>query len=370
MSDANKTEKPSKRRRQKAREKGQIARSRELSNILAAIGFAGGMAWQAPGLLRGWQGLLGRVLDVSSHQGIGMETPLMLWSGASILRWTAVPMLGAWALSLGSSVMQGGVTIASEAILPKLEKMSPASKLRQLVSLTALSGLLKSLLPFSAIAYIGVMTTVRHWPSLVQASLMPLGNYTHFLAGLLFEVGWKSALVLLAWSGVDYFLAWRKLEGDLKMSREEVREEFKETDGNPAIKARIRRLQRQVRRQQMLRDSQTATVVIANPTHFSVALKYEPHMEAPVVVAKGRDFLAEKIKEVARWNGIPVLENPPLAHALYRAVPIGGVIPAKLYTAVAEILAFVYRAQAQASRKTTPAGANPTMNPHGSQNGR
>jgi flagellar biosynthetic protein FlhB len=146
-------------------------------------------------------------------------------------------------------------------------------------------------------------------------------------------------------------LVWRKLEGDLRMSREEVREDGKQTEGNPATKGRIRRLQRQLRRRQMLKDTEKASVVITNPTHFAVALKYDMDMEAPVVVAKGQNLLAQEIKEIARWQGIPMLENPPLAQALYRTVEVGHPIPAALYTAVAEILAFVFRAQAQARQQ-------------------
>ena len=157
-------------------------------------------------------------------------------------------------------------------------------------------------------------------------------------------------LVLLIWSALDYLLVRQKHESGLKMSRDELREEMKQTEGNPQIKMRIRRLQRQVRRRKMLQDVQRASVVVTNPTHFAVALEYGPELAAPVVVAKGRNLLAEQIKQAARWHGIAIMENPPLAHALYRSVQIGQAIPAKLYAAVAEILAFVYRMQAQTAR--------------------
>jgi len=135
------------------------------------------------------------------------------------------------------------------------------------------------------------------------------------------------------------------------MSRQEVRDELKQNEGNPAVKGRIRRLQRQMRRRQMLRDTEKASVVITNPTHFAVALQYTMDMEAPIVIAKGRDFLAQEIKEVARWHNIPIMENPPLAQALYKTVEVGQAIPSALYTAVAEILAFVFRAQAMARQQ-------------------
>jgi flagellar biosynthetic protein FlhB len=226
--------------------------------------------------------------------------------------------------------------------------MSPAKKLSQMFSLTGLSGLLKSLLPFTAMLYLGIGVFRQHWSEIVMASALDLRAFTSLVFKLAFEVGWKSLLVLLVWAGVDYFLTWRKLEGDLRMSRQEVREELKESEGDPTVKGRIRRLQRQVRRQQMLKATETATAVVTNPTHFAVALRYERDMPAPIVVAKGRDLIAEQIKEVARWHNIPTLENPPLAQVLYRTVAVGQEIPAKLYIAVAEILALIHRAQAQA----------------------
>ena len=210
---------------------------------------------------------------------------------------------------------------------------------------------MKSLLPFAAIGYVGFATLRDHWIAIVVASNTSLWTFDRFLLTVVFEVTWKSALVLLAWALVDYFLTWRKSESDMRMSREEMRQETKDSDGNPQIKMRIRRLQRQMRRQLMLRETEKATVVVTNPTHFAVAILYEMDMGAPVVVAKGRNLLAQKMKEIARWKEIPMLENPPLAQALYKTVDVGQSIPAKLYTAVAEVLAFVYRAQAQVKRQ-------------------
>ncbi len=264
----------------------------------------------------------------------------------------AVPVMAtAWMLSVLGGVAQGGMVFAPEALIPKIERLSPAQKLGQIFSLTGLSGLLKSLLPFAAIGY----RRLRHHPgtldAIVVASNTSLWTFSRFLLTVIFEVAWKSALVLLVWAMVDYFLTWRKSEGDLRMSKEEMRQESKDTDGNPQIKMRIRRLQRQMRKQLMLRETEKATVVVTNPTHFAVAILYSMDMGAPVVVAKGRNLLAQKMKQIARWKEIPVLENPPLAQALYKTVDVGQSIPAKLYTAVAEVLAFVYRAQAQVKRQ-------------------
>lgn len=351
--DANKTEQPTPQRRKKARDQGQVARSRELSSALAWACVLGLVAWQAPQVVRQWRGLLQSTLDVSAREPLRSTGPVFMLNAVAVLRWTAPVILGAWALALGAGVAQGGLIFAPEALAPKIERLSPSGKLSQMFSLTGLSGILKSLLPFGVILWIGISTVSKHIGEIATASELGLGTTTVLLANLIWALCWKSGLVLLAWAGVDYFLVRQKLEGDLKMSRQELRDEAKDTEANPLIKGRIRRIQRQMRRRQMLRDTAKASVVITNPTHFAVALQYEMDMEAPTVVAKGRDLLAQQIKEVARWHGIAIMENPPLAQALFRTVEVGQAIPAKLYTAVAEILAFVFRAQAQARQQAS-----------------
>ncbi len=350
MSD-NKTEKPTPRRRQKAREQGQVARSRDLSSILAVSGAFGLVAWQGYTGIEAWRKLLRHTFEYSSAEALTPAASLFIWTGWTLAKCVVPVMATAWTLSLIGGLAQGGIVFAPEALVPKIERLSPAQKLGQIFSLTGLSGLLKSLLPFAAIGYVGFATLQEHWISIVVASNTSLWTFTRFLLTVIFEVTWKSALVLLAWALVDYFLTWRKSESDLRMSREEMRQETKDSDGNPQIKMRIRRLQRQMRRQLMLRETEKATVVVTNPTHFAVAILYHMDMGAPVVVAKGRNLLAQKMKQIARWKEIPVLENPPLAQALYKTVDVGQSIPAKLYTAVAEVLAFVYRTQQQMKRQ-------------------
>ena len=154
--------------------------------------------------------------------------------------------------------------------------------------------------------------------------------------------------MLLAWAMADYFLQRRHFENSLRMSRQEVRQEAKDTEGSPVVRGRIRQRRKELRKRWKLKDVERATAVIANPEHFAVALEYRPQsMPAPIVLAKGVGRMAQRIKEVARWHDIPIVENPPLAQALYRATEVGQAIPAKLYAAVAEILAFLYRTQAR-----------------------
>jgi flagellar biosynthetic protein FlhB len=209
--------------------------------------------------------------------------------------------------------------------------------------------LLKSLLPFGAILWITVNTVRAHWETMTHASSLGLRPFANFEGSMVLELTWKSGLVLVAWSAVDYVLTLKKMDSDMKMTKQEVRQEYKETDGNPVIKSRIRQLQRAMRRKQSLQAAATATVIVTNPTHYAVALRYLTDMPAPVVVAKGRNLLAEKIKQLARDNGIMLVENKPLAQALYKSVEVGDSIPAKLYQAVAEILAETDRRSRNAS---------------------
>jgi flagellar biosynthetic protein FlhB len=351
MAESNKTEKATPQKRKKAREQGQVARTKELSNALAWSGALGLLAWQVPEVARQFRGLLQSTLDVSVREPIQPGGPVLFWCAAGVFRWIVPIMATAWVLSLAGGVAQGGLVFAGEALAFKPDKLNPGAKLKQMFSLTALSAILKSLLPFGVIIWIGISTVMNRWNGILHTSDLGVRAYTAFLLSALWDLCWKSGLVLLSWAAVDYLLVWQKTESDLKMSRQELRDELKQTEGNPAVKGRIRRLQRQLRRRQMLRDTEKASVVITNPTHFAVALRYEMDMEAPVVVAKGKDLLAQEIKEVARWQGIPILENPPLAQALYHTVEVGSTIPSALYTAVAEILAFVFRAQAQARQQ-------------------
>ena len=207
--------------------------------------------------------------------------------------------------------------------------------------------------------------------------------------GLLTTTAW----LLFAWSAIDYLVEWQSRESRLKMSKQDQRDEMKETEGNPQIRGRIRSLQRQMRRRRVKADVSKAAVVLTNPTHYAVALGFDfGTMEAPKILAKGRNLLAEEIKAEARWSGVPIIENPPLARSLYRTVEVGQSIPVDLYSAVAAILAYLYKqrvesemrdrraressakaqaqqaqAQAQAARANIPRPNNSGGNPSGGQ---
>jgi flagellar biosynthesis protein FlhB len=346
MPDQSKTERATPRRRQKAREQGQVARSRDL---VAGLGTMAGvmlLAGQLPTFAAEWRGLLRRELD-SAAMNHGQTLPA--WhNDLAIFRGVAIAASLSWLVATAGGVAQGGLVFSPAALSPNLNRFNPASRLEQLFSPSAVSRMLKSLLPTAAIACLTVSLLGRDWTLLASLLHAKCSGLLAFALARMFELAWKSALCLLAWSAADYlFERWRH-ENELKMSRQDLRDEFKETEGHPAVKQRIRRLQRQSRRRRMLKDVERAAVVITNPTEFAIALEFNLQMEAPVVVAKGRNLLAAQIREIALWHGIPLVENPPLAHALYRAAEIGQAIPPKLYAVVAEILAAIWRAQAKA----------------------
>ena len=347
MADSSKTEQATPQRRKKARAQGSVVRSRELPGVLAAVGVAAALMLLGRDAAAHWITFYRELLDCAIDQGIEPNGPVLFWSSVEVLRWM-VPVLGAGALlSLAAQLAQGGLTIAPEALQLKPDRMNPSSRLGQIFSIAGLSNLLKSLLPFGAIAWIGVSTIRGSWAAIVHASSDNLRVFASFLGSTALTIGWKCGLVLLVWSAIEYLFTWQKMEGDLKMSRQDVKDEMKQSDGNPATKARVRRARRQMRRKHSLKATVTATVVVTNPTHYAVALRYEQSMAAPVVVAKGLDLLAIEIRELATEHGIPLMENRPLAQALYKGVEVGDTIPSALYQAVADILVLVFRAQAE-----------------------
>jgi flagellar biosynthetic protein FlhB len=353
MADQNRTERATPRRRQKAREQGQVARSRDLVAGLGTMAAVMLLAWQLPAFASDWRGLLRHELDAAATLP---DQTLPAWrSHLFIFRGVALAASLSWLAATVGGVAQGGMVFAPAALAPSLNRLKPAARLSQLFSLSALSRLLKSLVPTAVIVYLAASVVVRDWTLLPGLEHRSRSGLLAFTTGRMFEVAWKASLALLVWSASDYLLERWRHENELKMSRQDLRDEFKETEGNPLVKMRIRRLQRQARRRRMLKDVERAAVVITNPIEFAVALEFNLQMEAPVVVAKGRSLLAAQIREIALWHGIPLVENPPLAHALYRAVEVGQAIPPKLYAVVAEILAAIWRAQARATANVAAA---------------
>jgi flagellar biosynthetic protein FlhB len=347
MADSSKTEKATPRRREQAFERGGLPRSRELSGTVALLTVVAVLSW----ILHGWPGQWRNLFNGSLVAGsgeLGPDTPLFRMAGLTLLR-SVAPVLGAaWVAACATMLAQGGIKMAPAALTPKATRLNPASHLKQLYSVQGLGRIGKSLVPAAFIAYLGATILWRERAVLGHLTDAAPGQFAPWLFQRIYEISWKSCAVLLVWAILDFVLQRRTFETNLRMSKQEVKDENKQSEGNPAIKRRIRQLQRQMRRRRTLKAVREATVVITNPTHYAVALRYEMEsMPAPVVVAKGCDRLALEIRSIATWEGIPIVENRPLAQLLYRSVEEGAVIPAKLYVAVAEILAFVFQMQSR-----------------------
>ena len=347
------TEQATPHRREKARREGDILHSRELTAAagtlagVLALGVLFGRSLEA--WRRGVAGLL--LLGMPGRWEPAALAPTLAAMRRELLMALA-PVAVAMALiavaALAAGILQtGGVTVHGSALEFKLERINPAANLKNLFSLRAAARMGKSLVPAALLAVFAVQR-IAHQLSLPPFSTERLHQLGADVYGLLLAAAW----LLFGWSAIDYLVEWQSRESRLKMTREELREEFKETEGNPQIRGRIRGLQRQMRRRRVKADVAKAAVVLTNPTHFAVALGFDfTTMEAPKVRAKGRNLLAEEIKAEARWAAVPIVENPPLARSLYRSVEVGHAIPAELYAAVAAILAYLYRQRVEAEMR-------------------
>ncbi len=360
------TEKATPQRRDKARREGDITHSRELTTAAGTL--AGVMllrvAWGD--FLMRWAGSLDVVMgfgNVGNWEGASMGRTLRALLAEMGRTLEPFALVGAAVVlgTLGAGMLQtGGLQIHPQVLAWKLDRVSPLANAKNVFSLRALARLGKSLLP---VAILGVFVVVRIEQQWLVA---PFSTDRMALLGndvwtLLLAAAW----VTFGWAVIDYAVEWRSREMRLRMSREEMREEFRDTEGNPQIRSRIRSLQRQGRRRRVKQDVAKAAVVITNPTHYAVALGFDfETMEAPKVLAKGRNLLAEEIKQEARWAGVPVMENPPLARSLYRVVEPGQSIPVELYAAVASILAYLYRQRVtESARQRQRAAAQPRPGP-------
>jgi flagellar biosynthetic protein FlhB len=236
---------------------------------------------------------------------------------------------------------KGGLSMAK--LKPSLDRLNPISRLKELPGRNA-SSTIQAVLMLTVFGGAIYMVIEAHLDSFLGLPLAPLSLSLALIGGSLQDLFWKAAGVFVVFGVVDLLRQNRRYQKDMRMSKQEIREEFKESEGDPHIRARIRRLRRDMLRQQMMKQVPTATAVIVNPTHYAVALRYDHGSTAvPVVVAKGRNYLAQRIRETAVSHGVPLVENPPLAQALYKSVKTGQEIPPHLYRAVAEVLAYIYR---------------------------
>ncbi len=338
------TEQATPQRKKKAQERGDSVRSRELLSAMAMLGGVITLGVTAQGFVTSWGSVYVDSLRSAAVREIGGDQS---WSDAiqrmlaPALMPVGIVMAASFAGALIAGVVQGGgVSIHPNAVGMKFSKLNLITNLGNLISLRTVTRMAKSMVPAAAMVMFG-------WGGL-KTLMLPMPVMSLLRLPAMFATAYKLALdaawLTLAWSGLDYAMEWRSWNERLKMSKQEMREEMRDAMGNPQIKGRIRQIQMAMRRRRVKADLSRASVVITNPTHYAVALEFSfETMSAPTVVAKGRDLLAAEIREEARWLGIPLIENPPLARSLYRTVDPGQSIPFELYAVVAGILAYLYR---------------------------
>lgn len=345
-----KTEKPTPRRRSKAREKGQVAKSQEMGSAavllagMATLWIFGGYIYQhLTGMMRHMFASLGHfnLSESSIHrlswhlQGQFFEIITPIWI---VLILAGVVM----------SIIQVGFMLAPKRLKPDLSRINPIKGFKKFVSMQMLVDLGKNLAKVAVVAASAWYALDEEWaklPNLIRLDVMQIVLY---IIGVCFKIFFQCTLAYLVIALLDWAYQKYDFEKNLKMSKQEVKDEHKQTEGDPHVKSRIRSIQREVARNRMMNEVPNADVVLTNPTHLAVALRYRLNeMEAPTVVAKGAGKIAEKIKAIAKEHDVPIIEDKPLAQALYKQVEVGHMIPSDMYETVATVLAHVYRKKNQ-----------------------
>ncbi|MCK8823534.1 flagellar biosynthesis protein FlhB [Fuchsiella alkaliacetigena] len=346
MSTEEKTEEPTPKRREEAREEGQVARSQDLSMAFTLLFSFLLMFFLMEGILRDNIYLMRKFftdymtweLTPQNFNSILMEVVVFG------IRLIFPIMLIIMVIGVALGIVQVGFLFTPKVIQPELSKLNPISGLKRIFSLRTLVELVKSLLKVSIVGVVAYLTIRAEMESILLLGTMGLGGALQFLGRLIFNVAVRVSLVLIILGIADFAYQKWQHEQDLKMTKQEVKEERKQREGHPEVKKRIKREQQKMAQMRMMEDVPEADVVITNPVHIAVAVKFDIEtMEAPIVVAKGKNEVAERIKAKAEEFEIEIVEEKALARALYGSVEIGEEIPTELYQAVAEILAYVYQ---------------------------
>jgi len=342
-----KTEVPTEKKRRESREEGQVAFSKELSSAALLAGIVLTLVATSPIILDAMRQLMSQIFrDLAQRKELSIDIIFTLSGEILSIILPAFAPFAAVIIFVGifASVLQVGVLITFKAISPKFNKISPLTGLKRLFSSQSLADFLKSMAKLIIVGFVGYLTYIDKITELNGLSVSTPESILIYNFTVVAEVAGKIVLALVAIAIFDYFYQRWHHEQQLMMTKQEVKDETKQTEGDPQLKARIRQIQREMSNARMMQEVPKADAVIVNPTHFSVAILYDRDvMTAPEVIAKGADHLALRMRTVARENNVPILERPELARDLYANVEIGDDIPERFYKAIAEILAFVYR---------------------------
>jgi flagellar biosynthesis protein FlhB len=345
-SDQEKTEQATPKREREAREEGQVIHSKEVSSALILLGaivaFYAAGSWMVHRMAGVMQRYLGGMGAISLRDDSLQALIINVIKDFALIVFPV--MLATLVLGVAASVFQVGFTISTKSLSPKFSKLNPIKGFGRLFSLRSSVDVIKALakiLVLGGLAYSLIKGETKALPLLISMEVMDIWA---FIGRVSLRICLYTFLAMTAIAALDYLFQWWQHKQDLRMTKQEIKEESRQTEGDPKVKSRIRSIQMEMSRRRMMEGVPGATVVITNPTHIAIALRYDSHdMMAPKVVAKGAGFVAERIKEIARSNSVPVVENKPLARALFKAVDVGAYIPLEMYRTVAEILAYVYR---------------------------
>ncbi len=341
-----KTEEPTPKRLEDSRQKGQVANSREVNNWIMILAGTVVVMLFAPAMMRDMRLAMLKFIEkphampLDAAQAGEVLVDLFMNVGVILL----TPMLILFGAALATGLVQSGLIMAPDRIKPKLEKISLISGVKRLFSMRSLTEFAKGLFKISVVGFVATMLMLPEFASLDQIPKLEVSDMLGYLHGLIGRllIGVLSIITVIA--ALDFL--YQKFEHlkQNRMSRQEIKDEMKHTEGDPIIKQRLRQIRHDRARKRMMAAVPEASVVITNPTHFAVALKYElDEMSAPVLIAKGVDHLAFRIREIAREADVPIVENPPLAQALHAGVEVDDQIPPEHYKAVAEIIGYVFR---------------------------
>lgn len=354
MADSSeRTEQPTPRRLEKARKDGDFPVAREFVAALQFFTFVTLAAAYFPDWIATMQAALTTGLRQAFRTSLGATDFMALLKQMATATLRPLAVLGAFLVAVTVLLQMGSTNLGFSLtrLTPKFDRLNPANRLREMPS-TNFAHFLQALVMIPLMLWLTWGLVRDRLPELLRLPLMPVGAAAGVAGILLRDALKKAAFVLVALGAVMLVRDRSRYNGRLRMSKQEIRNESKENDGNPHMKARVRKIQRDMRRKNMMRSVPTATAVIVNPTHYAVAIKYEQGgMAAPQVVAKGKNFLAARIRQKAIENQVPIVENPPLAQALYKSVDVGQEIPPDLYRAVAEILAYIFKLTNRAGRR-------------------
>lgn len=344
FADPDRTEPATPRRRRRAREEGNVPQSRELGSSITFLIVSSTLFLLLPALTSSLKTTVSEFLSVPDHM---LRDFPDLWTYLGNVRNT---LLFAFALLFAAAV--GGVVVgmlqtrflfAPKALKFDINRVNPVEGMKRIFSIRSVMELLKSILKVVIVGYVGFTVLRKAWNVLTLMPQMEVTESMGIIKSLGFELAVKMGILLIILGVIDYFYQRWEYERNIRMTKREVKEEYKDIEGSPEVKRKQRERMIQLMRQRMMQEVPKADVVITNPVHFAVALKYDSQtMAAPRVVAKGKDLVAQRIKQIAEENGIPVVRNPSLARMLFYSVEVGEEIPERFYRVVAEVLAYVY----------------------------